>query len=53
MFTWNGAGYGFVLAIAKGDVAFATVIAIVFALAMSLLGASIAAASRAITVTAR
>jgi peptide/nickel transport system permease protein len=53
MFTWNGAGYGFVLALAKGDVPFATVIALVFALAMSLLGVAIAAASRAITVTAR
>ena len=53
MFTWNGAGYGFVLALAKGDVAFATLAAIVFALAMSLLGLAIAAASRAITVTAR
>ena len=53
MFTWNGAGYGFVLAVAKGDVAFATLAAIVFALAMSLLGVAIAAASRAITVTAR
>jgi peptide/nickel transport system permease protein len=53
MFTWNGAGYGFVLALAKGDVAFATVAAIVFALAMSLLGVAIAAASRAITVAAR
>jgi ABC-type dipeptide/oligopeptide/nickel transport system permease component len=53
MFTWNGAGYGFILALAKGDVAFATLIAIVFALAMALLGVAIAAASRAITVTAR
>ena len=53
MFTWNGAGYGFVLALAKGDVAFATLTAIVFALAMSVLGVAIAAASRAITVTAR
>jgi len=53
MFTWNGAGYGFVLALAKGDVAFATLAAIVFALAMSVLGVAIAAASRAITVSAR
>jgi peptide/nickel transport system permease protein len=53
MFTWNGAGYGFVLALAKGDIPFATLTAIVFALATSLLGVAIAAASRAITVTAR
>lgn len=53
MFTWNGAGYGFVLALAKGDVVFATLIALVFAVAMSLLGVVIAAASRAITVTER
>ena len=53
MFTWNGAGYGFVLAIAKGDVPFATLIALVFAVAMTLLGVIIAAASRAITVTVR
>ena len=53
MFTWNGAGYGFVLAIAKGDVVFATLAALVFALAMSMLGVAIAAASRAVTVTAR
>jgi peptide/nickel transport system permease protein len=53
MFTWNGAGYGFVLALAKGDVPFATLIALVFAVAMALLGVVIAAASRAITVTAR
>ena len=53
MFTWNGAGYGFVLAVAKGDVAFASLTAIVFALAMSLLGVALTAASRAIAVTAR
>ena len=53
MFTWNGAGYGFVLAIAKGDVVFATLAALVFALAMSMLGVAIAAASRAVTATAR
>ena len=53
MFTWNGAGYGFILALARGDIPFATLTVIVFALAMSLLGVAIAAASRAITVTAR
>ena len=53
MFTWNGAGYGFILALARGDIPFATLTAIVFALSMSVLGVAIAAASRAITATAR
>jgi ABC-type dipeptide/oligopeptide/nickel transport system permease component len=53
VFTWNGAGYGFILAVAKGDVAFASAIAIVFAVALSLLGMVIATTSRAVTVTAR
>ena len=33
MFGWNGAGYGFIVAVAKGEIALATVIALVFALA--------------------
>lgn len=53
IFTWNGAGYGFILAVAKGDVAFAAAIAIVFAFALSLLGIVIATTSRAVTVMAR
>lgn len=53
VFTWNGAGYGFIAAVAKGDVTFASAIAIVFAIALSLLGMIVAATSRAVTVTAR
>jgi peptide/nickel transport system permease protein len=53
IFTWNGAGYGFILAVAKGDVAFATAVALVFAVALSFLGVAIAATSRALVATAR
>lgn len=53
IFTWNGAGYGFIFAVAKGDVALATAIAIVFAVALTLLGSVVATTSRAIAVTAR
>ncbi len=53
IFTWNGAGYGFIFAVAKGDVAFATSIALVFAVALSLVGGVVATTSRAVTVTAR
>lgn len=53
VFTWNGAGYGFILAVAKGDIAFATAIAIVFAIALSLLGTVVATTSRAVAVGAR
>lgn len=53
IFTWNGAGYGFILAVAKGDVAFATAVALVFAVALSLVGSAAAFGARAIAVTAR
>ena len=53
VFTWNGAGYGFIFAVAKGDVALATAIAVIFAIALTLLGSAVATTTRAIAVTAR
>jgi peptide/nickel transport system permease protein len=53
VFTWNGAGYGFILSVATGNVAFASAIALVFALALALLGGLVAVATRAVHVTAR
>ncbi|HUG05349.1 MAG TPA: ABC transporter permease subunit [Candidatus Limnocylindria bacterium] len=53
VFTWNGAGYGFILAVATGNVAFASAIALVFAVALSLLGGLVAVATRAVHVTSR
>jgi ABC-type dipeptide/oligopeptide/nickel transport system permease component len=53
VFTWNGAGYGFILAVANGNVAFASAIALVFAVALAILGAGVGLAGRAIAVTAR
>jgi ABC-type dipeptide/oligopeptide/nickel transport system permease component len=53
VFTWNGAGYGFILAVASGNVAFASSIALVFAVALALLGAGVGIAGRAIAVSAR
>ena len=53
VFTWNGAGYGFILAVANGNVAFAVSIALVFALALTLLGAVVGLGARAIAMAAR
>lgn len=53
VFAWNGAGYGFILAVANGNIAFAASIALVFALALAALGGGVALAGRAIAVTAR
>ncbi|MDQ2953084.1 MAG: ABC transporter permease subunit [Chloroflexota bacterium] len=53
VFTWNGAGYGFILAVANGNVAFASAIALVFAVSLALLGAGIGVGGRAISVAAR
>ena len=53
VFTWNGAGYGFILAVANGNVAFASAIALVFAVALAVLGAGVGLAGRAISVSAR
>jgi ABC-type dipeptide/oligopeptide/nickel transport system permease component len=53
VFTWNGAGYGFILAVANGNVPFASAIALVFAVALALLGAGVGLAGRAIAVSAR
>ena len=51
VFTWNGAGYGFILSVATGNVAFASAIALVFALALALMGALVALATRAMNVS--
>jgi peptide/nickel transport system permease protein len=53
VFTWNGAGYGFILSVATGNVAFASAIALVFAVALSLMGALVGLATRAMNVSAR
>ncbi len=53
VFTWNGAGYGFILSVATGDVAFASAIALVFAVALALMGALVGLATRAMNVSAR
>jgi peptide/nickel transport system permease protein len=52
VFTWNGAGYGFILAVASGNVAFASALALIFAVALALVGAGVGIAGRVITVTA-
>lgn len=46
VFSWNGAGYAFIHSLANGRVAFATLIALVFALLFALLALGIGAASR-------
>jgi peptide/nickel transport system permease protein len=53
VFTWNGAGYGFILSVATGNIAFASAIALVFALALALLGALVTLATRAVQVSSR
>jgi ABC-type dipeptide/oligopeptide/nickel transport system permease component len=51
VFTWNGAGYGFILSVATGNVAFASAIALVFAIALAALGGLVAIATRAVVVS--
>ncbi len=62
VFTWNGAGYAFILSVATyafilsvatGNVAFASAIALVFAVALTLVGGVVALATRAVNVGAR
>jgi peptide/nickel transport system permease protein len=53
VFTWNGAGYAFILSVATGNVAFASAIALVFAVALALVGGLVALATRAVNVGAR
>ena len=53
VFTWNGAGYGFILSVATGNVAFASAIALVFAVALAVMGALVGLATRAMNVSAR
>lgn len=50
VFTWNGAGYGFILSVATGNVAFASAIALVFAVALALMGGLVGIATRAMSV---
>jgi len=53
VFTWNGAGYAFILSVATGNVAFASAIALVFAVALAGMGGLVALATRAVNVGAR
>ena len=53
VFTWNGAGYAFILSVATGNVAFASAIALVFAVALACMGGLVALATRAVNVSAR
>ena len=53
VFTWNGAGYAFILSVATGNVAFASAIALVFAVALACIGGLVALATRAVNVSAR
>jgi ABC-type dipeptide/oligopeptide/nickel transport system permease component len=46
VFSWNGAGYAFIHALANGRIAFATLIALVFALVFAALAVGIDAVSR-------
>ena len=53
VFTWNGAGYAFILSVATGNAAFASAIALVFAVALACMGGFVALATRAVNVSAR
>jgi peptide/nickel transport system permease protein len=53
VFTWNGAGYAFILSVATGNVAFASAIALVFAVVLACMGGLVALATRAVNVSAR
>jgi peptide/nickel transport system permease protein len=53
VFTWNGAGYGFILAVANGNVAFAASIALIFALALAALTGGVSLGGRVVTAVAR
>jgi peptide/nickel transport system permease protein len=53
VFTWNGAGYAFILSVATGNVAFASAIALVFAVALACMGGIVGLATRAMNVSAR
>jgi ABC-type dipeptide/oligopeptide/nickel transport system permease component len=53
VFTWNGAGYAFILSVATGNVAFASAIGLVFAVALAIVGGLVALGTRAVNVGAR
>ena len=52
VFTWNGAGFGFIQAVATGNVAVAAAIALVFAVALALLSGAVAVTGKLIAVSA-
>ena len=51
VFTWNGAGFGFILAVATGNVAFAAAIAAVFVVALAALNGAVRVTGRLIAVS--
>lgn len=53
VFSWNGAGFAFIHSLANGRVAFATLIAVVFALAFAALAVGIDAFARALVPRTR
>lgn len=53
VFSWNGAGYAFIHALANGRTAFATLIALVFALVFAALAVGIEALARGLVPKAR
>jgi ABC-type dipeptide/oligopeptide/nickel transport system permease component len=53
VFTWNGAGFGFILAVANGNVPFAASIALVFAVALVILSSAVEVTTRVVTTAGR
>jgi ABC-type dipeptide/oligopeptide/nickel transport system permease component len=53
VFSWNGAGYAFIHSIANGRAAFATLIAVVFALVFGALAVGVDAVARALVPRSR
>ena len=53
VFSWNGAGYAFIHAVANGNVALASSIALVFAIALALVGVALGLAGRLLSVSGR
>jgi peptide/nickel transport system permease protein len=53
VFTWNGAGFGFILAVANGNVPFAASIALVFAVALAILSSAVEVTTRVVTTAGR
>jgi oligopeptide transport system permease protein len=53
IFSWNGAGFGFIHALANGRITFATLILIAFALMFLAIGVALDATSRSVLARAR